>query len=327
MSTYTLRGYALSDFYSSTGSATVAPGDVIQLAPTWDAATDYLQVNVTDDEGLFHGDANFDEVGSDSNQLGTIKDSSGNTLVSGRIYLEDRITLSDGEGNIVYVYVVEIGGGEQAILTNPPIVPGVTYSVSAVDNVDTSLGTVPNYSDFSWSPYDAATGQTYEGGAFSDQIEAGGGNDTVYSGGGADTVYGGDGNDTIYYGTGGATQSDGDTVYGGKGDDLIDDVGGSEYVYDDTLYGGGGNDTLYGGGGHDEIYGGTGTTLSPVKRVMTSFMAAMASILFMVVKAMTSSTVAPGMTRSRAGLRRMCSFFRTAQVLMPLLILTWGMMI
>ena len=258
MTTFFLRGYDPSDFYASTGSVTVAPGDVIQLAPTWDAATDYLQVNVTDDEGIFHGDANFDEVGSDSNQLGTIKDSSGNTLASGRIYLEERITLSDGEGNIVYVYVVEIGGGEQAILTNPPIVPGVTYSVSAVDNVDTSLGTVPNYNDFSWSPYDAAIGQTYDGGAFSDQIEAGGGNDTVYSGGGADTVYGGDGNDTIYYGTGGATQSDGDTVYGGEGDDVIDDVGGAEYVYDDTLYGEGGNDLIYGGGGHDEIYGGAG---------------------------------------------------------------------
>ncbi|MBU1827528.1 MAG: Hint domain-containing protein, partial [Alphaproteobacteria bacterium] len=89
-------------------------------------------------------------------------------------------------------------------------------------------------------------------------IEAGGGNDTVYSGGGADTVYGGDGNDTIYYGTGGATQSDGDTVYGGEGDDVIDDVGGAEYVYDDTLYGEGGNDILYGGGGDDEIYGGAG---------------------------------------------------------------------
>ncbi|AVW90631.1 Hint domain-containing protein [Celeribacter baekdonensis] len=258
MSTYTLRGYALSDFYSSTGSATVAPGDVVQLAPTWDAASDYLQVNVTDDEGIFHGDANFDEVGSDSNQLGTITDSSGNTLASGRIYLEDRITLSDGEGNIVYVYVVEIGGGEQAILTNPAIVPGVTYMVSAVDNVDTSSGTTPYYNDMPWSPYDAATGQTYDGGAYSDQIEAGGGDDTVYSGGGDDTVYGGDGNDTIYYGTGGATQSDGDTVYGGEGNDLIDDVSGTEYVYDDTLYGEGGNDILYGGGGHDEIYGGTG---------------------------------------------------------------------
>lgn len=258
MTTFFLRGYDLSDFYSSTGSVTVAPGDVIQLAPTWDAASDYLQVNVTDDEGTFHGDANSDEVGSDSNQFGTIKDSAGNTLASGQIYLEERITLSDGEGNIVYVYVVEIGGGEQAVLTNPPIVPGVTYSVSAVDNVDTSLGTVPNYNDFSWSPYDAAIGQTYDGGAFSDQIEAGGGNDTVYSGGGADTVYGGDGNDTIYYGTGGATQSDGDTVYGGEGDDVIDDVGGAEYVYDDTLYGEGGNDILYGGGGHDEIYGGAG---------------------------------------------------------------------
>lgn len=258
MTTFFLRGYDPSDFYASTGSVTVAPGDVIQLAPTWDAATDYLQVNVTDDEGIFHGDANFDEVGSDSNQLGTIKDSSGNTLASGRIYLEERITLSDGEGNIVYVYVVEMGGGEHAVLTNPPIVPGVTYSVSAVDNVDASLGTVPNYNDFSWSPYDAAIGQTYDGGAFSDQIEAGGGNDTVYSGGGADTVYGGDGNDTIYYGTGGATQSDGDTVYGGEGDDVIDDVGGAEYVYDDTLYGEGGNDLIYGGGGHDEIYGGAG---------------------------------------------------------------------
>ncbi|SDE83931.1 Hemolysin-type calcium-binding repeat-containing protein [Celeribacter baekdonensis] len=258
MTTFFLRGYDLSDFYSSTGSVTVSPGDVIQLAPTWDAASDYLQVNVTDDEGTFHGDANSDEVGSDSNQFGTIKDSAGNTLASGQIYLEERITLSDGEGNIVYVYVVEMGGGEQAVLTNPPIVPGVTYSVSAVDNVDTSLGTVPNYNDFSWSPYDAAIGQTYDGGAFSDQIEAGGGNDTVYSGGGADTVYGGDGNDTIYYGTGGATQSDGDTVYGGEGDDVIDDVGGAEYVYDDTLYGEGGNDILYGGGGDDEIYGGAG---------------------------------------------------------------------
>ncbi|MBU1830253.1 MAG: hypothetical protein KJ731_17555, partial [Alphaproteobacteria bacterium] len=175
MTTFFLRGYDLSDFYSSTGSVTVAPGDVIQLAPTWDAASDYLQVNVTDDDSAFDGDFTDDEVGSDGTQAGIIQDASGTTLESGQIYLDERITLSDGEGQIVYVYTVEIGGVVQGVITNPPIVPGVTYTVVAVDDSSTAAGTAPSYSDFAWSPYDAAIGQTYDGGAFSDQIEAGGG--------------------------------------------------------------------------------------------------------------------------------------------------------
>ncbi|WP_434286856.1 Hint domain-containing protein [Celeribacter sp. SCSIO 80788] len=236
----------------SGGDGVVTVGEYLSLDSGFDASTDYHTLTISDDEGGFGGDHTFNEQGDDGNQTATVTNSSGGTVASGRIYLEQSITLSDGDGNTFTVYTVEINGTIVGLLSSPELVPGVEYKVTAIGEADAN----PSYSSFAWPSYDPDLGQYYEGGAYSDEIIAGAGDDTINAGGGDDWIEGGDGNDSIYYGAGGAVQSNGDTVYGGAGDDIIDDVSGSTYVYDDTLYGEAGNDTIWAGGGDDEVYGG-----------------------------------------------------------------------
>ena len=256
MPTNMLQGYNIYDFSTSTGSIYVGPGDTIALNPGWDPSVNSLSIAVTDDDAVFDGDEYADETGDDSSQSAVIQNASGTTQASGQAYLDERITLSDGEGNVIHVYTVEINGTLQGVISDPALVPGVTYTVISIDNVDAASGTAPAYADIATSHYDPDQGVYYDGGANDDKLTTGAGDDTIEAGAGADWVEAEDGNDTIYYGEGGATQADGDTVYGGAGDDMIDDVSGSTYTYDDTLYGEAGNDTIYAGGGDDEVYGG-----------------------------------------------------------------------
>ncbi|WP_460274793.1 Hint domain-containing protein [Celeribacter sp. ULVN23_4] len=252
MTIHLLRSYIPGAFGTSNGTNTVYVGDRLWLDATFDASTDYRELSIFDVGGGFGGDHVLDELGDDLTQTATVSESDGTQVATGPIYLEQAITLTDGNGNDFTLYTVEMDGTVVGLLSTPELVPGVTYEVSAIAEADGN----PSYSIFSWPSYDPDLGQTYEGGAYSDEIIAGAGDDTISSGGGSDWIEGGDGNDTIYYGSGGATQSEGDTVYGGAGDDLIDDVSGSEFFYDDTLYGEAGNDTLWGGGGDDALYGG-----------------------------------------------------------------------
>lgn len=163
----------------------------MQLDPTWDSTTSYLDIRVVDVDGELEGDSLNDEVGEDVTQTAAVYDSAGNALDSGRIYAEDRYTLSDGEGNTVHVYVLEIGGVVQGLVSDPAIVPGVSYTITAIDNVDSAAGTTVNYADLDWSHYDPDQGVAYDGGANDDVLKTGAGNDTITSGAGADWIEGG----------------------------------------------------------------------------------------------------------------------------------------
>ncbi|WP_417243157.1 Hint domain-containing protein [Celeribacter sp.] len=255
MATYNLNGYAASSLSSTSGSLSAQVGHVWQLDPAWDNSEDRLTYTITDDDSKLDGDNSAGEIGDDANQTAVVTDTTGGTIASGQIYAEEHVTLSDGAGNTIHVYTIEIAGGQIGMLTTPEMVPGVTYHVTAVQNVTSS--NQPDFSAMATPTYDPDLAQNHTGGGYDDQIIAGDGNDTISTGDGADNIDGGAGNDTIYYGRGGATRSDGDLVYGGDGDDVIDDAAGTQnYLYDDTLYGEGGNDTIYGGAGDDEIYGG-----------------------------------------------------------------------
>lgn len=264
MATYALQGYAQGTFtvVSGTGGSV---GDRVRLDPTWTASEDMINITVTDDDTTFEGDSNSgkDEIGNDSNQTAVITDAYGTTIDSGQVYLEDHFVFIDGDGNTINLYTVEIAGAYRAYVTDAPLTPGVTYEISAITNVTGTND--PQYSDIDAPTYEAASSQSYDGGAFADSIESGGGSDTIsgdggddtiVSGAGQDSISGGTGNDTILYGEGGATQAEGNYVSGGDGNDVMDDVGGTSHVYDDTLYGDAGNDTIWAGGGDDSVHGG-----------------------------------------------------------------------
>lgn len=129
---------------------------------------------------------------------------------------------------------------------------------------------------------------TLDGGVDGDSITGLNGNDLLSGNGGADSVYGGGGDDSIYggddddriYGSGGndylssstGPSDDVDSLYGGAGSDVLDltgqlPVGGSlascgdgddtasTFIsFDDTLYGGGGNDLLIADAGSNVLY-------------------------------------------------------------------------
>ncbi|GAA3854921.1 Hint domain-containing protein [Celeribacter arenosi] len=257
MATINLRGYLATSFWTTSGSPTVVAGDAVRLDPTYDNDTDYFDLSIDDDDTVFDSDHSNPEVGSDSTQTGTAHDSAGCLIASGNIYIEEMIVLTDGAGNTVRLYVIEVDGVLLGVVSDPEVVPGTTYEVVSVGDPE-ATGESPDYSTFSDPTFDVDDGNVYTGGANADVFDTGAGDDTVNSGAGADTIHAGDGHDTIIYGTGGATQAEGDTVYGGDGVDYIDDIVGSAYTYDDTLYGEGGDDIIYAGGGEDYVDGGTG---------------------------------------------------------------------
>ncbi|WP_417270387.1 Hint domain-containing protein [Celeribacter sp.] len=213
MTTYTLHGYATSQVSTTSGNLSAGFGDIWRLDPLWDNSEDHLAYTITDDDSAFNGDSNTDESGNDASQSVVVTNADGNTVATGQIYLESHFTLSDGDGHLVEVYTVEINGREIGIVTVPEMVPGVAYEITGIENViDTNA---PDYASLAWPTYDPDLAQTYNGGAFDDEIVAGDGDDTVSGGAGDDAIYGGDGEDTL---SGGAGT---DSLSGGSGNDTF----------------------------------------------------------------------------------------------------------
>ncbi len=237
------------------------PG-TMQLDPDWDRSDDALDFHITDDDDNFQGDSNSDEVSDDgSQQTGVVYDASGNTVASGTTYLEEAYVLTDGNGNTVRLYRVEIGGVHVGYIADGPVQPGNTYTFSSTENVNDS--NAPTYSELEDQSYDEDAGNditgttnddTLSSAEGSDTIDAGDGDDVISSGSGSDTVFGGAGNDTID-----SQQQDGSDTYEGDYVDAgADDDSVTGSLGDDTLIGGTGNDTIDGGGGDDSIEGGDG---------------------------------------------------------------------
>ena len=237
------------------------PGKM-QLDPGWDRRDDALDFHITDDDASFEGDADENETGDDEDQqTAVVYDASGNQVASGRAYLEEAYVLTDGNGNTVRLYRVEIGGTHVGYIADGPVQPGNTYTVSNTNNVDED--NAPEYSELEDQSYNedadndisgTTNDDTLTSDSGSDTIDAGAGDDSISSGEGSDTVFGGSGDDTID-----SSQQDGSATYEGDYVDAgadDDSVTGSHG--DDTLIGGTGDDTIHGQGGDDSIDGGDG---------------------------------------------------------------------
>ena len=246
----------------NTDAFQITPTGHLRLNPDFDASTDAMRYDIEDNDTAYNGDSTNDEIGNDATQYGYQYDANGNLVSQGQTYLEGSWTLDDGNGNTVTIYQVESGGVHTGWVADGPITPGVAYTCSGPNQVDSS--NAPAYRDLVGPTDDPDAANSYEGGAYNDDIRAGAeadsvsggaGDDTIDGGAGNDTLDGGTGNDTIYYG-GGAN-----VVRGGDGADWIDEsASGRSATSGDTLDGGAGNDTIL-SADQDTIQGGAGDDL------------------------------------------------------------------
>lgn len=257
MTIYTKVGFAPTALSGLTGNINTV-GSTIRLDPNWSASTHGYSFAIEDadllllletTDSFFSGDRNNDEVGDDGyKQTLTLRNPSGQTVASGRAYLEDVYVLRAPDGSQIHLYTVEVGGVFVGTLSDKQLTPGVTYELVSASNTDgVSYNTLVSQ-NFESSQVNTMTGSN----TYGDTLYGGIGNDTIFSQGGNDTVDGGSGDDTIFYGTGN------DLIFGGDGNDHIDDVDGIMLSGADTVYGGAGNDTAWLGLDGDTFYGGTG---------------------------------------------------------------------
>ncbi|QPZ90352.1 hypothetical protein AKL02_005245 [Thioclava electrotropha] len=252
MASYVFHGYFRSDFLIEGGGSTVVTGSRLMIDPSWDVDTSGRIFTFTDDGSTLSGDTLLDEIGNDLTQSVSVTDAYGAPIASGQVYIENEFTLLAPDGTTITIYILEIGGTIVGEVADQPLQPGVTYEVTSVSDVSTG----PAYTELFNATYDPDDANAIQGGSLDDSLQGGASSDLIDGGAGADTIDGGAGDDTIYYGTGGGTLAEGDLVYGGDGNDLIDDISGTFYDYDDTIYGGAGSDTVWAGGGADYVEGG-----------------------------------------------------------------------
>lgn len=110
-------------------------------AGTWTLRADFnpvnhrVEINFNDDDNILDGDSPGDEVGTDTNQTAVINDMLGNPVSSGVIYNEEyyQITMPSGSQ---YIDVLEVGGIVVGYLATDALQPGVSYPVTAIQDVD-----------------------------------------------------------------------------------------------------------------------------------------------------------------------------------------------
>ncbi|MGL4311004.1 MAG: Hint domain-containing protein [Paracoccaceae bacterium] len=191
-------------------------GSQFMLDPNWSESTSGYTLNVDDDDTSFEGNSTTQ---TDSGQSGMLYNPTGGVAASGPVRLGMAYTAADPAGGTITFYELYVGGTYLGMVSDKPIQPGVTYSVtSAVD------GANPDYSSLLSSTYEQSNANDITGGGYADSIEGGAGNDTITAG---------DGNDTVKSGSGD------DLVSGGAGNDNLDGGTGS-----DTLMGGADADTF-----------------------------------------------------------------------------------
>ncbi|MEM1150793.1 MAG: Hint domain-containing protein [Pseudomonadota bacterium] len=283
-----LTGYAADAFSVVSGSSALTVGARFRLDPEYDSDTDAISFDVSDDDTRLDGDVGAGESGHDADQTAIVRNASGGTIASGRIYTEDARTLTAPDGTQITLYKMEIGGTQVGWLTSAPLQPGVTYEVDDHFEITGSTtsgsggdgdgdgdgggdgdgdgsgggtttidhGNSPAHSDLSPVDYDPEADNTVQGGQFGDVIDANTGNDSVSAGAGDDIIYGGNGQDQLDGGSGA------DTLFGGSGSDTLTGDSGADSLAGgngaDIIYGGDGSDTIDGGAGNDVIDGGSG---------------------------------------------------------------------
>ena len=126
-------------------------GGTLRLDPSWDEDTDAYRLDNDDNDDRFQGDAARNETGEDGTQDGQVRDPGGDTIATGRMYLEDRYTFTDPAGNTVNLYRVEIGGTHHGYVADGFIQPGVTYTYTTTNVTDSNA---PDYDEFEDADYD-----------------------------------------------------------------------------------------------------------------------------------------------------------------------------
>ena len=107
------------------------------LRPDYDFTEHRVEISITDDDSYLDGDVYTDEVGDDTNQIGTVKDMDGNLIASGQIYDEQYYEIQSPTGELSYIEVMEINGVVVGFIVSIPLEEGVSYTEIDSGNVHT----------------------------------------------------------------------------------------------------------------------------------------------------------------------------------------------
>lgn len=139
MPVHYFTGFGADALQNQTGGGLDAIGGTFNIDPGFDNATDGLTFFVRDNDGHWSGDSKKNEKSDDgSAQRVKVSDANGNTIANGAGYIENSVTLTDGNGNTITLYRVEVDGVEVGYVTDAPLLAGVTYTVTAITDVDNS---------------------------------------------------------------------------------------------------------------------------------------------------------------------------------------------
>ncbi|GGG81853.1 hypothetical protein GCM10011415_34340 [Salipiger pallidus] len=148
------------------------------IDPGFETPSDLFTLTITDDDPTFVGDTGSDEIGDGSTQTGRAHNSGNSSIGSGRIPIEDKVSITDAEGNLFDLCTVEIGGNLPSVLAVPKLVPGVTCEVISSTKIDGIKA--PACSIFTAPTFDPGLGHTNRGGA--DDIHGSAATDTPIRG-------------------------------------------------------------------------------------------------------------------------------------------------
>lgn len=114
------------------------------LRPDYDFTQHRVEIEFTDDDGIFDGDGDddddddddYDEIGEDSTQTATISDTNGTLIASGQVYDELYYEIESPSGDPIYLEVVEINGVVVGFVTDTALEVGISYVQTGTGGVD-----------------------------------------------------------------------------------------------------------------------------------------------------------------------------------------------
>ena len=122
-------------FYTYATDALTFDGRAFTLASGYDWQTDRNKIEYSDDDGTFNGDENNDNIGDDSNQIGTAYDDQGNVIQSGTVYVQAFAEIEAPDGNLIWLDRIEVDGVHVGYVPTEPLQPGVSYTYFGGGNV------------------------------------------------------------------------------------------------------------------------------------------------------------------------------------------------
>ena len=105
------------------------------LRPDYDPGIHRVKFVWDDDDTYLDGDWSADERGQDTGQNVLITTIAGTQVASGQVYDEDYFRISAGDGPVIDLDRLEIGGRHVGYVVTQPLRPAETYSVVSYGNV------------------------------------------------------------------------------------------------------------------------------------------------------------------------------------------------